>query len=91
MECPHKYTKCYKVWVGCYTAPGKKEKVFFRGCGGFATMGEIRKSNSIFLKTRPLAPFMPSLHACLSHCLLVRLHACPLVRLSAFPLACLPY
>eukprot|EP00091_Calanus_sinicus_P003755 TRINITY_DN13937_c0_g1_i1.p1 TRINITY_DN13937_c0_g1~~TRINITY_DN13937_c0_g1_i1.p1 ORF type:complete len:174 (-),score=44.92 TRINITY_DN13937_c0_g1_i1:28-549(-) len=39
VECPHQYAKCYKVWFGCYTSPDKKEKRYFRGCGGFATLG----------------------------------------------------
>ena len=40
VECDHKYTKCYKAWVGCYTSQSEKVNHYFRGCGGIATVGE---------------------------------------------------
>merc|ERR1719402_2175014 len=38
-ECPHKYTKCYKATISCYTSEEKKQDLFFRGCGGYAKLG----------------------------------------------------
>ena len=39
-ECPHKYAKCFKAELDCYKDEDTKERIFFRGCGGFATIGE---------------------------------------------------
>ena len=40
VECDHKYDECYKAYIDCYKDKDTKERVLFRGCGGYATVGE---------------------------------------------------
>ena len=47
MECPHKYDKCYKAVVNCFTDSVNTKDVHFRGCGGYATIGERHIINII--------------------------------------------
>merc|ERR1719153_11365 len=39
VECPHKHARCFKAELDCYKDKDTKERGYFRGCGGYATIG----------------------------------------------------